>query len=484
MFLVIAVAAGAVCRAAQYAADQSFWVDEAALALNIRSHTVHQLFGKLDYEQAAPPVFMAAERGLLVFLGPSELSLRVLPLVCGVVSLVIFALLARRLLGPPWDALAVALYAFSDRFIWHQTEVKQYGTDLLMSVVLTWIAIGPKQGWSATRRLVLTAVVAAVAVWASYTVMFVFAAASLALIPRGRGRGCAVAPYLVVNAVAGTSFLVLIATVIRAQQTGGLTSYWAVEFLDLHRPWIWPWWVFRRVHSLCNYTIVGGGPVIFAAVIAGIVRMWRGRRFEQLVILAGPVGFVLIAAAAHRYPFDGARMMTFACGSLLIVSCTGLAWGVEATVGRRDILKWMASAPVAYVLILAATSAAMHLVEPRNRGHLRPVIAHVRKKVRTGDRVYVLNDRRAFLWYWPEAEGNLRAGDDVPIASSNSRFWVVWSFPNETIKRQADPVLRYARTFSREQDHVYSIGGGAVLMTPERAPTSVQPGVESLFVVP
>ncbi len=117
LLLVIAVAAGAVCRVAQYAADRSFWVDEAALLLNVRSHTFHQLFGKLEYDQAAPPLFMAAERGLLLWLGPSEFSLRLLPLVCGITALVVFAAVARRVLRSPWDALAVALFAFSDRFI-------------------------------------------------------------------------------------------------------------------------------------------------------------------------------------------------------------------------------------------------------------------------------------------------------------------------------------------------------------------------------
>src|SRR6476646_10820421 len=74
LVLAIVVAAGAVCRVAQYGADRSFWVDEAALLLNVRSHTFGQLFGALDYEQAAPPLFMAAERGLLRTFGPSEYS--------------------------------------------------------------------------------------------------------------------------------------------------------------------------------------------------------------------------------------------------------------------------------------------------------------------------------------------------------------------------------------------------------------------------
>jgi hypothetical protein len=108
----------------------------------------------------------------------------------------------------------------------------------------------------------------------------------------------------------------------------------------------------------------------------------------------------------------------------------------------------------------------------------------MRKVVRPGDRIYVLNDRRAFLWYWPEAEGNLKAGADDPIGTSPGRFWIVWSFPNDTGKRQADPVLKYARSFAAEQDEVYSNGGGAVLMTSDSEASSSPPNVDAVFVVP
>ena len=489
LLLVIAFTVGAVCRVAQYSANRSFWVDEAALLLNVRSHTVHQLFGALDYDQAAPPLFMSAERALLLTLGPSEFSLRLLPLVCGIAAVVVFALVARRVLQSPWDALAVALFACSDRFIWHGTEVKQYGVDLFVAVLLTWLAMGPREGMSATWRLVAAGCAAAVGVWFSYPVMFVFAAVSLALIPRGKGNGCETGPWVIVNAVAATSFLVLIATVIHAQQTTGLNAYWSGEFLDWHRPWAWPWWVVRRLHSMCNYEVPGAGPVLLIAMLAGIVRMWQARSWEQLVILAGPTAFVIIAAAAHRYPFDGARLTTFLCASMLIFASLGLKWGFDAGItaaakGRGQWWKWVALAPIGYVLIVASVSAAWHLVIPRNRGHLRPVLAHVRVAARPGDMIYVLNDRRTFLWYWPEAEGRIKGGAEDAAETPGRRFWMVWSFSNQSGRRLADPVLKWASTFAELDDQVYSNGGGAVLMTPQRAPSAREPHIDSVFVVP
>src|SRR6185312_1305795 len=126
--------AGIVCRVVQYFWDRSFWVDEASLVLNIRTKTAAQLLGPLSYHQAAPPVFLLIERALFHLTGGSELSLRLFPLLAGCVSVVLFASLAKRLLSA-WPAVfAIALFGFSDRLIWHATEVKQYGIDVFVAV--------------------------------------------------------------------------------------------------------------------------------------------------------------------------------------------------------------------------------------------------------------------------------------------------------------------------------------------------------------
>ena len=64
LLVLAAVAFSFVCRIAQYIYNPSFWQDEAALVLNIRDKTAAQLRGPLQYDQAAPPLFLLAERGL------------------------------------------------------------------------------------------------------------------------------------------------------------------------------------------------------------------------------------------------------------------------------------------------------------------------------------------------------------------------------------------------------------------------------------
>src|ERR1700736_2625255 len=87
LLLWLVVLAGTGCRVAQFLANPSYWHDEALVVLNVMHKTAPQLLGRLDYAQAAPPLFLIAERGMLLAFGPNEYALRSISLACGVVSL-------------------------------------------------------------------------------------------------------------------------------------------------------------------------------------------------------------------------------------------------------------------------------------------------------------------------------------------------------------------------------------------------------------
>ncbi|HSZ56045.1 MAG TPA: glycosyltransferase family 39 protein [Tepidisphaeraceae bacterium] len=458
--LMLAATAGIVCRVAQYAAHQSMWIDEASLALNIRNHTAAGLFGPLDYDQAAPPLFLLAERALYLTFGGSEISLRFVPLICGIASVVIFALLARRMLEPPWDAIATAAFALSDRLIWHSCEVKQYGVDATVAVLLIYLAIGPRADGSATRRFIAAAAVATVAAWFSYTAMLVFPAIAIALFPR-RDKGTAVAPFLAGCALAGTSFLLIVQHVVAAQQTQSLSTTWQGDFIDLRHFWRVPWWLVRHLHSMSNYAIPGAGTVALIGSLAGAIWLWRSGKREELLILGGPILVALGAAAAHRYPFDGSRLTCFLCGPDLMLAIIGLRWiyGGMTRFGRP-----VSAAPAALVLGFAMVPAAMHLVVPRDRGHLRQAVKFIREHVQPDDEIYVLHDQRIVLWYWPACEGRMRwrlGPDDPP---PGRRFWIVWNFDNDASKRRAEAVVRWADGFATRRQQIHFSDCGAVLM--------------------
>jgi uncharacterized membrane protein len=471
LFVALLALAG-LCRIWQYAADRSFWQDEALLILNVRSKPATELLGKLNNNQAAPPLFLLAERGLYRTLGGSELSLRLLPVFAGLLSIGLIAVIARQVIRRPWELLLLLLFATSETLIWHATEAKPYGTDVFAALLLTWLALqcaatddARSERSSVTGFLVLCGTAAALA-WLSYPSVFIFGAASLTLVPMVVRRGArGWIAFIAGNALVGISFLIVLLVCVRRQQSSSLVDYWTEDFLDLRHPLRWPLWLLRHLQSLCDYPLRASGPVTLAGVICGIASLIRSRRWAILGILAGPILLTIFAAAVQRYPFDGARLTAFLTPDVLVLAVIGFQWIAISLFAR---ISWLAFAPTAFVAILALFWAGDHLIRPPSRGHLRPIAAYVRAHVRPDDGIYALVESE-WACYWPANDPRVRnemdSADQIPF----QRFWVVWPFANQTGLHRIDSLLHWLNEFADQRDkQINDVGGAAFLY--ERRP--------------
>src|SRR5271156_6527538 len=76
-----AVAVGTAFLLVQYLWRQSYWGDEIALLNNIGRKTFAQLFtGGLTHSQAAPPIFLGAQKWMWLGFGSGEYSQRLIPM--------------------------------------------------------------------------------------------------------------------------------------------------------------------------------------------------------------------------------------------------------------------------------------------------------------------------------------------------------------------------------------------------------------------
>ncbi|MBC7929155.1 MAG: glycosyltransferase family 39 protein, partial [Rubrivivax sp.] len=138
--LMVVIAVGVALRLWQYAANTSLWFDEIALADGILTLDLWNLLtAPLPYNQVAPRGFLLAEKFVVAALGPSDYALRLFPLVCSLVSLVVFARLVTRMLDGVGPLAAVVLFATAAPFIACGALVKQYSTDVCVAVVLWWV---------------------------------------------------------------------------------------------------------------------------------------------------------------------------------------------------------------------------------------------------------------------------------------------------------------------------------------------------------
>ena len=180
--MILVVLAGAALRLRQYFGGTSLGLDELALAENVlRRPLVVLLVRPLAYDQVAPHGFLALLKGATAVFGQSELALRLVPLVAMLVSLPLFAAVARRVLGGWAGVFATALFAAGAPFIRYGAEVKQYSTDVAVSLALTLVTLRLVEK-SSRRRLPIAALAGMMLVWFFQPTTLVLAGLGAALV--------------------------------------------------------------------------------------------------------------------------------------------------------------------------------------------------------------------------------------------------------------------------------------------------------------
>ena len=481
--LLLIVSAGIGCRAVQYAWKTSLWHDEALVTLNLMHRDYRQLLRPLDYEQAAPPLFLWAEKAMLDRFGFGEYQLRLVSLICAVVSLVLFAWTAWRLFPAPVALWAAALFAFCDKLIWHSAEVKQYSSDVLAAMLLLFLAIGLRHPLWAAGRLMVLAIVAAVLAWFSFPAVFVFAALSLMLLPRilwqghnaGGGRPVQRLPgglllYAAGNLLVLGSFALLYALCIRGH-AAYLDRYWQEHLANWSKPWILPWWIVKEVYSLCDHPYRSFGWLVLPLAVIGAFDFYRRRKPNLVWACAGPVGFCLLAAMAGKYPFTGERITLFLVPGLFLLAAAGLEWARSTDAGRQ----WWFILPlpmVAYGIVLAGG----HLAHPHARSSIRPVVDYVRAHRQGGEAICLIGEptspRARFvsgrnlelLCYWPEVPAPVYGRIKDLREVRENRLWLVYAALPEHGNRYMRSALDEARSIGTVLDDHEIPGGGAVLV--------------------
>ena len=103
---------GVGLRLWEYFFNRSLYLDEILLTRSIVGMPLRELLTKpLLMDQVAPRGFLLIERLVVMVFGPSELALRLFPLLCGILSVILFRRLAERVLTGAGPALALFLFA-------------------------------------------------------------------------------------------------------------------------------------------------------------------------------------------------------------------------------------------------------------------------------------------------------------------------------------------------------------------------------------
>jgi hypothetical protein len=440
------VVLGAIGRLKQYIARPSYWNDEAAVVANVIHRDWRQLLDRLDYAQAAPPLFLWAERALYKTLGPGEYSLRLLPLFFGLLVLPLYAKLAWRTLPPTSACWATGFFSLFQKILHHAPDVKQYSGDLCVGVVLLLIAFGKKKssdplspgtpGERGQRRMIPLSIAAALLLWLSFPVVFLFGALSLVLLLDCIREGMkSLVIWCAGGALVLASFLVLHRVALSHGADPSLIEFWHESFPDFSGPIAFARWLGREVYGLFAYPFDSLGAFTTILAVLGSIALVKLKKMRLLMVLPTALGLAFVAAAFHQYPFPGRHRL-----GLYLVP---MALFIEGAGAEGQNLKakpwlcrwwWLLPGPL---LLMEVGQLAKDLVIREEESTMRPVVEYVRAARQPDEPIYLFGDSLSyapasgrsaeFLCYWPDAPGKVVVGYAEPSSIHENRFWLVYS---------------------------------------------------------
>ncbi len=403
--LLATLALGIAARMAQYLGNRSLWLDEAYLALNILGRDFSGLLRPLDYHQIAPPLFLWSVKLAVSLWGESEAVLRLVPLIGGILALLLFYPLARRVAGPLGAWLATALLAWSQPLIYYASEVKPYATDALTTIAACALALplieGPTADRPSYRRLLLAGILGALMPWFSYPSAFVLGGLALAMLfgPLFRRR-YRFAPRLAIPpALWGLSLLALYVAILRPGLGDPLLrTFWREFFIPFPPHSLAD--LYRCLQAWFDFLVLAGGLPFYGlatfAWLAGGIILWRAGRRALALALVLPLLGATVASGLKLYPLY-IRVILFAVPpTFLLIACGGEAIHRALSAHSRAIaIVW-----VTLLMLHPFYRSLAVLNSPWVNEEVRPAIQYIRDHWQEGDRIYVYHGAAPIFAYY------------------------------------------------------------------------------------
>jgi hypothetical protein len=450
------VAAGIALRCSQYSFDRSLFLDEAFVATNIAHRSVAELCQPLEFDQRAPAGFLAGVKLATLALGRSDLVLRLLPLISGIVSVVLFPVLCRRLLSERAANLALLLLAVSPPLIFMSSDLKQYSTDALMTIaILLSCATADLSRWTA-RDVATVGLVGAGALWFSFPAVFVLAGVGVVLVAAlvSRRRWGDLPKISIVGLLWAIGFAGLWWLQLRFfEDEPGWKKLWDGAFMPLPPRSLGDllWFPRRFMHMVTNPIGIEFPGIAGLACLAGIGALYRQSRHRAALLLA-PVAVAILASGLRIYPVSG-RSIIFMAPLLVLMIAAGIDC-VRHTVVQRG-LAWMWVFVAACALFQPALSAKEHIVNRQMYKNttfwdykfeeIKPLMSHMRAAWQPGDLVYLYSQTHVAFDYYGDQFGfapsdsvrGMSAGllnprweeieSDLARLSGRKRVWVLFT---------------------------------------------------------
>ena len=134
---------------------QSFWLDEA-VTHSLVTRSLSSMLAAIPHSESTPPLYYLLAWVWVRIFGAGEAGLRSLSALFGTATIVLLALIARRLAGNRAALAAAALAAANPLLIWYSQEARAYALLVALCALSLWCLLREDwRGWALAASLAL-----------------------------------------------------------------------------------------------------------------------------------------------------------------------------------------------------------------------------------------------------------------------------------------------------------------------------------------
>lgn len=359
------------------------------LALNLVNRSYSELLQPLDYDQAAPPGFLWIEKTAILVFGNSEYSLRIWPLIAGIISMVAFYPLSKWAVSAIAVPIALLLFACSRFTLYYATETKQYSGDVMFALLFSLLLIPLRGQLLAKGKSILLGLLGAIVIWFSHPIVFVLAGVEAAnwLTTPTENRKSVLINRLPTYLLWVVSFVTLYLTMTtNVMKNNTLQSAWGDEYPGSIFNLVWLVDSFGRIF---NRPVGFPGPLDGVALVAfliGCFAFFKLKRKAELLIIMSPVLATLVGTYLHKYPFRS-RLILFLAPFFMLVISEGIAYLLNQF-NRRKVLGIVGVVLAGLLLTQPVVRATSFIFQPETKEEARSVLEYVKTHKQPGDIIY------------------------------------------------------------------------------------------------
>ncbi len=384
---------------------KSFWLDEAVI-YHIANHPFAGMLVQNAELNSAPPLFVFLIHWMLS-LGDSELMLRLVPWLGGVISIPAAYLLARQFFGRIPAYFTAALVMVAPRMVEFSQQLREYSFTFALACLMLYgfsqfLHQPTRRVWGGLTLLWV------VAIFTQYGLVVLIGALNLVfliewiLAPRDQKPD--ILKWGLTQIIGVVALIIVYGVALREQMSVEFgIGYLADGYWD------------GTVASLRQVAIGNTNKLIYAAfsipnklrypflALLGLGTLGafldQKRRLFFLLLLA-PMGVVFGLALLRLYPYNGSRQVIFLLPMIMVMAGYGFSL-LDAGWQRFNFR--IGSVGVAVVLVLIGLWATRQVLQSDGLEHLRPIINTLSQSFRDGDRIYIYGEAQpAFSYYYRE----------------------------------------------------------------------------------